>query len=534
MSNATKKSTSTKKANQVVNHSQKRMNSKRIDVLPVVEPSKKREKALINRLENRQKVMKGAGDYAEDKEALRLKYNKPQKQPKVKQQREKEWWESGVDTLLTVGKQLLPLIAAGFGDYEVHSNSLMAAGTNGKIGGEVPYMHSTDQHTTIRHREFLGDVLGSTATYSWVQFPLNPGLAVSFPWASPMSNCFQMYRIKGMIIEFKSLSLEFAAVPYNGFVAIGTQYDVLESPYTGKLELDNAEYACSGPPFQSLMHPIECERSQTFNTELFCRNGNIPSNADLRLYDWGTTTIAVGSQTSNAVIGELWVTYEIDLFKPKLASQIGFAANSAQATVSGCTALAPLGTGFVSPWTGTMPMSIATAGTVLKFGPLTTAGNYYVTFNWVSGSSVAITYPLFTFTNCVGSNLFTAPNGTAVTLSMSASFAVNITGPSATISIGATGVYPAGALTCAIYVSQISAIGSIKNDVVDQTRVWETLLPQSHGEAVRNLRALKMMSDYVTFEQWLKVRNADSDKSIAKLTEEEQRHLYSLAMIDID
>jgi len=340
---------------------------KKVEVVPVVEPSRKKEEQIIRSLENRRKVMKGAGDYQEEKEALQQKYGR-QKKPKVKQQREKEWWESGVDTLLTVGKQLIPLIAAGFGDYEIRSNSLLAAGTNGKLGGEVPYMHSTDQHTTIRHREFLGDILGSTGTFTQQNFSLNPGLSTSFPWASPMSNCFQMYRIRGMILEFKSLSLEFAAVPYNGFVAMGTRYDVLEPAYTSKLELDNAEYSNSGPPFKSICHPIECERSQTFNTELFVRNGSVPTNADLRLYDWGVTTVATGAQTTSAVIGELWATYEIDLFKPKLASQIGYTANSAQATVAGCATSTPLGTSYTANWVGTLDMKI-TSGVNLSFPP---------------------------------------------------------------------------------------------------------------------------------------------------------------------
>lgn len=504
-----------------------------------VVPSKKKEKQLVRELSHRHNVMKGAGDYSEDKEALRKKYGK-QKTPKVKQQREKEWWESGVDTLLTVGKQLIPLIAAGFGDYEVHSNSLLAAGTEGKLGGDVPYMHSTDQHTTIRHREFLGDVIGSTLQFDWTQFPLNPGLAVSFPWASPMSNCFQMYRIRGMILEFKSLSLEFAAVPYNGFIAIGTQYDVLESPYTGKLELDNSEYACSGPPFKSLMHPIECERSQTFNTELFVRNGNVPPNADLRLYDWGKTTIAVGSQTSNAVIGELWVTYEIDLFKPKLASQIGFAANSAQATTNGCSAANPLGTGFVANWTGTMPMSISTSGTVLKFGPLTTAGQYYVTFFWIGPGNAVIVYPSFSFINCTGGNLFNSPQGGTTVQSMSVSYIVTITGPSASVVLSTGATFPTGSLSCVICVSQVSAIGMQAGGILDQTRVWYSQLPDEHKELIKNSSpnpdkyiennagtiAVSDDPDYLQWRKGVLERMFKSNSFPSVFTEEDLMNLY--------
>jgi len=36
---------------------------------------------------------------------------------------------------------------------------------------------------------------------------------------------------------------------------------------------------------------------------------------DKRLFDWGIVTLAVGGQTVDVtIIGELWITYEIEFF----------------------------------------------------------------------------------------------------------------------------------------------------------------------------------------------------------------------------
>ena len=51
------------------------------------------------------------------------------------------------------------------------------------------------------------------------------------------------------------------------------------------------------------------------------RNSAVPANADARLYDLGTFSIAtVGMQADSGVAGELWCTFEVELLKPKFNS----------------------------------------------------------------------------------------------------------------------------------------------------------------------------------------------------------------------
>jgi len=78
-------------------------------------------------------------------------------------------------------------------------------------------------------------------------------------------------------------------------------------------------YSCSTKPSNDIMHPIECKRNETSVSILSTRFGLSPG--DLRLYDFGNFSIAtVGMQGTSTNVGELWVTYDITLLKPRLGN----------------------------------------------------------------------------------------------------------------------------------------------------------------------------------------------------------------------
>lgn len=206
----------------------------------------------------------------------------------------------------------------GFGDYSLKSNSLMFGGmtmpmiTNSvKRGGII-----------IRHREYIGD-LNATSVFTNRNFALNPGLVGTFPWLAQVANAFEQYRWRGLIFEFKSNcadALLSAATDIGmGSVIMATQYNALSPGFSSKIEMENYEFANSAKPSKTFMHPVECALNVTPNTPLYIRSGPIPANSDERLYDLGNFCIATqGIPGSGTVgIGEIWATFEIELFKPK-------------------------------------------------------------------------------------------------------------------------------------------------------------------------------------------------------------------------
>lgn len=209
----------------------------------------------------------------------------------------------------------------GFGGYKVRNNSLWE-------GTDPPQIVNTfgDGSTIIRHREYVGDLLsgtfpqGGTVTQfeigSWTIQPGNPAL---FPWLSSIADNFQEWELRGMIVELKTLTSDFSDKSVLGSMFCGTQYNVLEPAPTSKRQLENLQYSTSSKPSESIIHAIECAPNLNAQTHLYVAQDGVVKNGDSRLYDLGT--LFLGSQgipVQNAPIAEIWVSYEIALFKPQL------------------------------------------------------------------------------------------------------------------------------------------------------------------------------------------------------------------------
>ena len=210
----------------------------------------------------------------------------------------------------------------------MNTNSLLAEATDGANGSVIPMMTNSKTANIFRHREFIGNVRGTTADFNLQTYDVNPGLDEVFPWGYALANCYTSYRLRGLVFEFVSLSSEYTSTPYMGYVAMGSQYNVLDPAFADRKTLLNSEYSCSTKPSKNLMHPIECSPAQLPFAQLMVRSGTPPTNSDKRLYDLCRFSIATGGQASTGIIGELWATYEIELYQPKLVAQLGSLVNS--------------------------------------------------------------------------------------------------------------------------------------------------------------------------------------------------------------
>jgi hypothetical protein len=54
-------------------------------------------------------------------------------------------------------------------------------------------MHNTGQTVVIRHKEYLGEIRGSTTFTVQDALQINPGNARTFPWLSGVAVRFQEY-----------------------------------------------------------------------------------------------------------------------------------------------------------------------------------------------------------------------------------------------------------------------------------------------------------------------------------------------------
>nr|WRQ65428.1 structural protein [Tolivirales sp.] len=210
----------------------------------------------------------------------------------------------------------------GSGDYQVSSNSMVSSM---KASGSIPMMHKNDQTVVVRHKEFIGEIRSSIDFATRYSLELNPGVSSTFPWLSRIAGNYQEYRFKGIVFHYVPTSGSAVASTNNalGSVMMQTSYRATDTPPASKRELLNEYWSTETAPFETTCHPIECNPSENpFNVQ-YVRQKSVPVGDNLLMYDLGVTHIAVsGQQVNDVVLGDLWVTYEVELKKPILYSNV--------------------------------------------------------------------------------------------------------------------------------------------------------------------------------------------------------------------
>jgi hypothetical protein len=198
----------------------------------------------------------------------------------------------------------------GFGDYTVKSNTLVN-------GGSPPQFAAGTHCTKICHREFVGTVSSPGSAFTITPYPINPK-SPFFPWLSEIALSFEQYKVRGMVVEFKTTSATAVSSTNTalGSVILATQYNVLAPPFTTQQQMEAYQFVTSCAPSSSMIHPVECDPMQNSVSELYVDS----SSGDPRLEYLGTTYLATVGQQAASVIGELWISYEVDLIRPKLFS----------------------------------------------------------------------------------------------------------------------------------------------------------------------------------------------------------------------
>lgn len=334
----------------------------------------------------------------------------------------------------------------GLGDYTISQNSLI-----NNVGASPPVFNTlSDRSTVIRHREYITDVTGSVA-FNLTQYAINPGLIGTFPWLSSVANNYETYQLKGMVFEYKSTS----AVALNstntalGTVVLATQYDVADPQFSTKINMENYEFSTSASPATSMMHPIECDPSKSPLARLYIRAGAPASGRDSRFYDIGNFNIATVGMQAASVIGELWVTYEVELFKPKLYQGF-FAPCSSWYLLNSVDSTHILGTSQTLNYAVTYFQGLSFSGQTVSITDTRIAGaTLMVTWNAVGtstnttgggpGFSALVGCSATTaFHNCIGSSNFQTTSSACVALNIQQLLTVssNATAVSFTLSGG--------------------------------------------------------------------------------------------------
>lgn len=343
-------------------------------------------------------------------------------------------WAGGWVGMPDLGRTIGRFLGAGIGSI-YGSGDYKMTGTPANynvLSGSIPQFSSNRATNVVCHREFLGNVNGTTA-FTNTAYPLQPGIGVTFPWLSPIAGNYQEYRIHGMMFEFNPLITDFVTSGAPGVIVMATNYNADAPIYTSKVAMENSEYAVAVKPTEKLVHMIECEQIQTVLPNRYVRTGTVGANQDLRLYDWGNFQFATQGNPVQ-LLGEIWVTYCIEFFKPVLpiSNAVGSVDKYQRANTSGTSffgaiqAARPMneigttisGTDMTIPPGGSLYYEITAyhLGVAAVIGTIVPAAvsNCIIIYNW-STNSIAVA---------------SAPQPGATSISYVASLVIGITDPS--------------------------------------------------------------------------------------------------------
>jgi len=106
-----------------------------------------------------------------------------------------------------------------------------------------------------------------------------------------------------------------------GTVIMATQYNANDAPFANKQEMMEYDAAVSGKVSGNIMAGVECDPKQNSGSPgKYTRSGPVAPNEDVKTFDLGTLNVATSNTPgpfSNQALGELWVSYTVELRKPK-------------------------------------------------------------------------------------------------------------------------------------------------------------------------------------------------------------------------
>lgn len=215
----------------------------------------------------------------------------------------------------------------GFGAYHVKKNSLMQT-NSAPVGMSVPEFATGKfpGSIVVAHREFVGDIT-SHVDFTNQNYLIHVGNTSLWPWLANISLNFEEAEILGCVFEFKSMSATAVGSTNTGLgtVIMATDYDVVDSNYATKQQMEICEFANSAAPCYSQIHPIECDPKQTVMPKTFIQYGVTRASDfpdDPRFSCMGNFQIASSGVQAASNVGELWVSYHVRLMKPQLPTSL--------------------------------------------------------------------------------------------------------------------------------------------------------------------------------------------------------------------
>lgn len=221
-----------------------------------------------------------------------------------------------------IGKGISTL--TGYGDYQVRTNSLINQTVIGEMADQVPMFRQQGADTRLKHCEYVTDIVVPADRYNYnvTSYEIDPTNPYTFPWLASVAKKYQRYKIKGMVVGYRSTSTDYQN---SGVVAIAVNYDPAEVPYESMEGLLNTKFAVSTKPSTSMLAPVECDPSRSPLDGYYVKHvtSNDTNDATKRQTIMGKINVATSGLTlaPGTTLGQLYISYDIEFLYPYLHKQ---------------------------------------------------------------------------------------------------------------------------------------------------------------------------------------------------------------------
>lgn len=252
-----------------------------------------------------------------------------------------------------------------------------------------PMIMSSKGKTRIIHREPFGILENGTGNFLTFQTPVNPGLIGSFPWLSQTAQNFEAYKFNKLCIEY----LTSTPTSTGGSVVIAPDYNSADGLASSIQELEQYQDAFRTVVWADGVCELQLKSMGLLGPARYIRLGQLAPNLDIKTYDVATINVGSVCNVNNAPVGELWVSYDVELYVPTSfnfanTSYVGILEN---ATGAGAATTNLLGTNINSAGR----IQLVPALNVITVTNISVGDNYYALF--IEKAAVITTAPTLTF-----------------------------------------------------------------------------------------------------------------------------------------
>lgn len=208
----------------------------------------------------------------------------------------------------------------GQGPFSMKRNNLVRT-----AGGGPTYSKTLKaDNLRVRHSEYIVDIRSGAAAFTIVQnLRINPGWQMTFPWLAQLASNYTSYYVHGMVFEFRSLSGDVTTASNQGYICMAINPNTTAQVYNSKQQMENSEQSISGRPSQSFILPVECVPASG-NPTLIIEDVALSASQPVNMYDLGSLVVAVGGNpTADVILGELYVTFDVELIGPNIYAMEG-------------------------------------------------------------------------------------------------------------------------------------------------------------------------------------------------------------------